>query len=153
MDTSRHAPLRLFTLLLTIALAASPLGAAQSPGGALPDRACRVVNATQKKHFVPDSGDALAAAIESADPDDELEITGICTGTYTLNKDLVLTGLTSRQFPISTLDGGQAGSTLTVLAGVNATLTNLTITGGTGLPDPLHLGAPGDGGGLSTWAT
>jgi len=114
---------------MTIALAEIALGAAQSQTAASA-RPCRVVNATQKKHFPPDSGESLTAAIESANPDDLLEITGICTGTYTLSQNIDLTGVSTKQFPIPTLDGGQAGSTLTVAPGVNATLTDLTITNG-----------------------
>jgi hypothetical protein len=40
-------------------------------------------------------------------------------------------GLVTRRYPTPTLDGGHAGSTLTV-GGVTATVTNLTLTGGTG---------------------
>lgn len=137
METLRHPALRLFILLLTMALAQIAFGAAQSPS-AVSVRPCRVVNETQGKHFPPDSGAALAEAIASATPDDKLEIIGTCTGNYTLNQNIVLIGVATRQFPIPTLDGGQAGSTLTVGLGVTATLTNLTITGGTGQPDPLH---------------
>ena len=107
---------------------------------------CRVVNATQGRHFPPDSGESLTTAISEAVPGDELTVIGSCTGTYTLDKDLTLTGLSTKRFPLPTLDGGHAGSTLTVNSGVTATVTNLVITGGTGHVDP---GVPfGDGGGI-----
>ena len=96
---------------------------------------CRVINQTQGRHFPPDKGQSLSDAIAEAAPDDELTITGTCTGTYTLDKNLSLTGLVKRRYPTPTLDGGQAGSTLTV-GGVTATLTNLTLTGGTGFAPP-----------------
>jgi hypothetical protein len=102
METLRHSALRLLAVLMTIALAEIVLGAAQSPS-AVSARPCRVVNQTQGKHFPPDNGDALAAAIASANPDDQLEIIGMCTGTYTLNQDIVLTGISSRQFRVPTL--------------------------------------------------
>ena len=71
METLRHSALRLLAVLMTIALAEIVLGAAQSPS-AVSSRPCRVVNETQGKHFPPDNGDALAAAIASATPDDQL---------------------------------------------------------------------------------
>jgi predicted outer membrane repeat protein len=98
---------------------------------------CRVVNETQRRHFPPDTGQSLSEAIAAAAPDDELTITGTCTGTYTLDKNLSLTGLVTRRYPTPTLDGGQAGSTLTVEGGVTATLTNLTLSGGTGTAPPF----------------
>ena len=96
---------------------------------------CRVVNATQGRHFPPDSGESLTTAISEAVPGDELTVTGTCTGTYTLDKGLTLTGLATRRFPIPTLDGGHAGTTLTVNPDVTATVTNLALTGGTGQGD------------------
>jgi hypothetical protein len=80
METLRLSALRLFALLTTIALAEIALSAGQS-ATAVSSRPCRVVNETQGKHFPPDSGQALAAAIQSANLDDQLEIIGICTGT------------------------------------------------------------------------
>jgi hypothetical protein len=97
---------------------------------------CRVINQTQGRHFPPDTGQSLRDAIAEAAPDDELTITGTCTGTYTVDKNLSLMGLVTRRYPTPTLDGGNAGSTLTV-GGVTATLTNLTLTGGTGFAPPL----------------
>ena len=98
---------------------------------------CRVINQTQGRHFPPDASQSLGNAIAEAAPDDELTITGICTGTYTLDKNLSLIGLVTRRYPTPTLDGGHAGSTLTVVGGVTATLTNLTLTGGTGFAPPF----------------
>src|SRR5687768_15626112 len=111
---------------------------------------CRVVNETQRRHFPPDKGESLSDAIAAAAPDDELTITGTCTGTYTLDKNLSLTGLVTRRFPTPTLDGGQAGSTLTV-EGVTATLTNLTLSGGTGTAPPFI--SQFNGGGLFNGGT
>jgi hypothetical protein len=96
---------------------------------------CRVVNATQGRHVAPDSGESLTTAIAEAVPGDELTVTGTCTGTYTLDKSLTLTGLATKKFPIPTLDGGHAGTTLTVDPAVTATVTNLALTGGTGQGD------------------
>lgn len=147
MEAFHRSAIRLLALLLTVLLTEIALGAGQSVT-AVSSRPCRVVNVTQGKHFPPDSGGALAAAIVAANADDQLTITGICTGTYTLDQHIALTGVATQQFPIPTIDGGQSGSTLSVATGVTAILTDLTITGGTGVPDPVHLGAPGDGGGI-----
>jgi nitrous oxidase accessory protein NosD len=83
---------------------------------------CRVINQTQGRHFPPDTGQSLSDAIAEAAPDDELTITGTCTGTYTLDKNLSLMGLVTRRYPTPTLDGGHAGSTLTV-GGVTAAVS------------------------------
>ena len=107
METSRDLALRLLTALVAIAFADIALGAAQTMTAASA-RPCRVVNETQQKHFSPDSGDALMEAIASANPDDQLEITGTCTGIYALNQNIVLTGIPTKQFPVPTLDGGHA---------------------------------------------
>jgi hypothetical protein len=111
---------------------------------------CRVVNETQRRHFPPDKGQSLSDAIAEAAPDDELTITGTCIGSYTLDKNLSLTGRVTRRYPTPTLDGGQAGSTLTV-AGVTATLTNLTLSGGTGTAPPFI--SQFNGGGLFNGGT
>ena len=117
-------------LIGTIALAGMVAGIS---GAASPvDPTCRVVNTTQGKHFPPDNGQSLTNAIATATPGDELAVSGTCTGTYTLDKDLTLTGLSTKKSPIATLDGGKAGSTLTVQAAVTATVTNLKLAGGIG---------------------
>jgi hypothetical protein len=112
---------------------------------------CRVVNASQAKHFPTNSGQSLTAAISEAVPGDELTVTGTCTGTYTLDKDLTLTGLSTRRFPTPTLDGGHAGTTLTVDPDVTATVTNLVVTGGTGHGNPFSPDR--DGGGIDNRGT
>jgi hypothetical protein len=79
------------------------------------------------RHALPsDSEQALTTAIAEAMPGDQLTIVGVCTGTYTVNKDLTLTEISKKQFPTPILDGGQAGTTLTVDLNVGVTLANLT---------------------------
>ena len=138
MKTIRHSALRLLAVLIISALAQTALDAGQS-GTAVSDRSCRVVNVTQRQHFPPDSGQALADAIASANPDDQLEIIGICRGTYLLSRNIGLTGIPTRRFPIPTLDGAQAGTTLRVVRGTS-TLTGLTITGGNATNPVSQLG-------------
>jgi hypothetical protein len=147
MVTGLRSALQIVAPLVMFALVDATHGAAQPAGPGSASRLCRVVNETQGTRFSPDRGAVLAAAIAAANAGDRLEITGTCTGTYTLNQDIVLAGVRTRAFPIPTLDGGQAGATVTVAAGVTATLSELTITGGTGKGGSLP-GLPTDGGGI-----
>ena len=100
MEAFHRSAIRLLALLLTVLLTEIALGAGQSVT-AVSSRPCRVVNVTQGKHFPPDSGGALAAAIVAANADDQLTITGICTGTYTLDQHIALTGVATQQSRIT----------------------------------------------------
>src|SRR6266581_1737968 len=120
-------------VLATFALAWTALATTAAPASAGSPPTCWVVDETQHRHFPPDSGEALTAAIAAAMPGDVLALTGTCTGTYTLNKPLTLIGDPTHRFPTPTLDGNQAGTTVTVHVGVQATLTALTISGGKAL--------------------
>ena len=106
MEAFHRSAIRLLALLLTVLLTEIALGAGQSVT-AVSARPCRVVNVTQGKHFPPDSGGALAAAIVAANADDQLTITGICTGTYTLDQHIALTGVATQQS--SHYDGASSG--------------------------------------------
>ena len=147
MVTVLRSALQVVAPLVTLALVDVTHGAAQPAGPGSASRLCRVVNETQGTRFSPDRGAVLAAAIAAANAGDRLAIIGTCTGTYTLNQDIVLAGVSTRAFPIPTLDGGQAGASVTVAAGVTATLSELTITGGTGKEGQIP-GLPTDGGGI-----
>jgi hypothetical protein len=74
-------------------------------------------------------GDSLAAAISAANPGDTLVIGGTCPGTFVINKKLTLQGATG-----ATLDGGGAGTTLTVQVGT-VKVKGLRITGGASASD------------------
>lgn len=115
------------------------------PGGptasAAPQKTCRVVNRTQGIHYPPDSGPALTTAIAAASPGDELDVVGRCVGVYILDKDLSLTGVSTKKFPAPTLDADEVATTLTIDPGVEATLSNLTITGGAFTEERGFLGA------------
>src|SRR6266568_844350 len=135
-------------VLATFALAWTALATTAAPASAGSPPTCWVVDETQHRHFPPDSGEALTAAIAAAMPGDVLALTGTCTGTYTLNKPLTLIGDPTHRFPTPTLDGNQAGTTVTVHVGVQATLTALTISGGQALSG--GGGLYGQGGGTLT---
>jgi nitrous oxidase accessory protein NosD len=68
---------------------------------------------------------ALGSAIGAAGVGDTLEITGTCTGTFTINQDLTLAGTSE-----STLDAQEAGTVLTIGSGATVVVRYLTITGG-----------------------
>jgi hypothetical protein len=124
----RTIPLSVAAVLAVLALGSvlAPAASASSPP------TCRVDNETQGTDFSSDTGQALTDAIAAAVPGDQLAVIGTCRGTYALDRNLTLTGISQKKFPTPTLDGQQAGTTLTVFGGVGVrvTLTNLTITGG-----------------------
>lgn len=101
----------------------APAASASSPP------TCRVDNETRVTDFSSDTGQALTDAIAAAVAGDQLAAIGTCTGNFTLDKNLTLTGISQKKFPTPTLDGNQAGTTL-VVRNATVTLTNLTITGG-----------------------
>ncbi len=144
------APQRVRAVFRVMVLAGVVVGAVAPAASASSARSCRVTNVTQGTHFPPNSGQALTAAIAAAMPGDQLNVVGICTGTYTLDKDLALTGISKTQFPTPTLDGQQAGTTLTVAPSVAAALTNLTITGGAAGGLPSFAGGGIENGGTLT---
>ena len=146
MEAFHRSAIRLVALLMTILLTEIALGAGQSVT-AVSSRPCRVVNVTQGKHFPPDSGRALAAAIASASADDQLTITGICTGTYTLDQNIALTGVVPSSSD-SKFEWRAGGVHPQRASRRDRHLTDLTITGGTGRPDPSPPRRPGDGGGI-----
>ena len=102
--------------------------------------------------------DNLQAAINAAAPGATIEVSGTCTGTFTITKDLTIQGQ-----PATTLDGGGTGIVVTVDQGATAVLHSLTIQHGDGfigggifnggavtLEDSTVSGntASGDGGGI-----
>src|SRR4029077_14086413 len=87
-------------------------------------------------HCPPYGGDSLHAKISAGTPGDTLLIRGTCTGNFTVSKNLTLQGASTA----ATLDGGGAGTTLTISSGAIVTVRALTITGGAKI---------GDGGGIN----
>ena len=125
------APQRLWAVLGVMVLAAMVVGGVAPAASAGSPPTCRVDNQTQGTDFASDSGQALIDAIAAAVPGDQLAVLGTCTGNFRLDKSLTLTGISQKRYPAATLYAEQAGTILTVAGGVAATLTNLTITGGT----------------------
>ena len=71
--------------------------------------------------------DNLQAAINAAAPGATIEVSGTCTGHFTITKDLTIQGQ-----PATTLDGGGTGIVVTVDQGATAVLDTLTIQHGDG---------------------
>jgi hypothetical protein len=125
------APQRRWAVLGVVVLAAMVVGGVAPAASAGSPPTCRVDNQSQGTDFGSDSGQALIDAIAAAGPGDQLTVLGTCRGTFRLDKDLTLTGISQKRYPAATLYAEQAGRTLTVAGGVAATLTNLRFTGGT----------------------
>jgi hypothetical protein len=68
---------------------------------------------------------ALQPAINAAPPDATIKVAGTCSGTFYINQNLTITGS-----PSATLNGGGAGSTLTINGFHAVRLAHLVITGG-----------------------
>lgn len=94
--------------------------------------ACQVKNQSTGVRY-DGAGANLQTAINGATPGDTLTVQGLCTGNYTLNGNLMLTGVGSSR---ATLDGGYTGGAVypgpvvTVNSAVTATIVNLTLQHG-----------------------
>ena len=78
---------------------------------------------------------SLQTAVNAAAAGATLSVAGTCTGTTTVGKNLTIGGHAN-----ATLNGGKAGSVLTIDAGASVTLNTLIITNGSG--------TEGSGGGI-----
>jgi hypothetical protein len=113
-----------------VALAVSPARATQPE--------CIAVNESRDIGYNGNVvADPVGAAIAEADPGNALKVIGTCHGNFVITKDLIMRGRPSSQHA-DTLDGDQSGAVLSVPPGVGANLTvnltisDLTITGGSG---------------------
>jgi hypothetical protein len=115
---------------LVLAAVAAALVAVSGPGAGEPPQ-CLVSNDRT------DIGSrSLQAAVDVADAGDVLIVKGLCSGPATVTKDLTLKGVSNKPFGTATLDGGGAGTVLTVGqigSPVDVQVTGLTITGGAGM--------------------
>ena len=128
---------------LVVLFAAIVLGALASvPVASASKSTCTVTNRSTRESFAD-----LQSAVNAASAGDTLRIQGTCPGTTTVAIDLTLTG---RQPGLHaappTLDGGGAGSVLTVAPGANVAIKSLTITDGATTAGDLGGGITDDGG-------
>ncbi|GEM_PF-889459 len=116
------------TLIATLALAALILPVPVAAGTVTaPGQECWVYN---ERTFAITAD--LAPAIAAAAPDDRLVVRGICTGNFTIAKDLRLLGIGTVALSRGVLSGGGSGTVLTIEAGSRVRLRNLRIEEGDG---------------------
>lgn len=89
---------------------------------------CSVTNVSSSAPMVSD----LQVAIREASPGDELRISGVCVGGFTIDKSLLLVGVPTYKTPEATLDGGGTSRVLRVdgYRGMPLVLSDLGITNG-----------------------
>ena len=90
------------------------------------------------------SSSNLQSVINHASSGDTIVIKGVCFGNYAIPGSGSATNLTLKGLPKATLDGGNAGTVVTMTNGVAVTFTTLLITHG------HAIGADGNGGGIYT---
>jgi predicted outer membrane repeat protein len=119
---------RSFAVVLALALL---VGVSIVPGAGAARHPCLVAN--ERTKMVSRS---LQLAIDAAAAEDTLLVKGTCFGASTIDKDLTLQGLSSKQFGVATLDGGGTGADTVLFIGAFDQLTvaidDLTITHGGG---------------------
>jgi Right handed beta helix region len=118
----------------TVALAVSPASATQPE--------CVAVNESKDVGYNGNTvANPLGAAIAEADAGNTLKVLGTCHGNFLITKDLALRG---RPWGLhtDTIDGDLRGAVLTIPSGkaANLTITDLTITGGSGAGIAWHDG-------------
>jgi hypothetical protein len=79
----------------------------------------------------------LEEAVSAATAGDTLQVKGTCYGTTTIAKNLTIVGQNGSGSGQATLDGAKSGSVVTVEPGVTVAITRVTITGGSGSPEPF----------------
>src|SRR6266542_3641324 len=125
----RHSLLALGLLALVAGLLGIGSTASAAPAS------CEVDNSTTSAAY-----SSVQAAIDAAGAGNTLEVKGTCVGTSIVTKNLRIKGGSPK---VSILDGGGAGSTLTVNASVSVTVNRLTIQNGASLLNS-HFVAGGD---------
>jgi hypothetical protein len=117
------------------AFAFVPVASASSPG-------CSITNKSSRESFTD-----LQSAVNAASAGDTLLVKDTCSGTTTVATDLTVTGRQPHgQSASATLDGGGAGSVLTITPGVRVAIRSLTLTDGATAASDLGGGITDDGG-------
>jgi hypothetical protein len=105
---------KLLLLALTLAVSITVAGAYGGP----PTGQCEVKGRGALSY------DSLQAAVNAANPGDTVRVRGTCVGTTVVDRNLAITG----QQQDATLDGGNAGTVVTVNSGMTVEINRLTIT-------------------------
>jgi predicted outer membrane repeat protein len=101
---------------------------------------CLVVNARSGQSY-----GTLQESVAAASAEDTLKVKGTCYGTTRISKNLTIVGESGYGSGQGTLDGAKSGSVVTVERGVTVAITRLTITGGSGSPQPYTRDIVGGG--------
>jgi hypothetical protein len=114
-----------------------------APTASAVENTCRVANLTQGTP----SRSNLQAAIRAADRGDRIAVTGVCIGSFTIDKDLTLVGHPTWDGAQAVLHGrGNSDRVLDVV--VRVTLMDLKITGGVNTNWDPDVGDSHAGGGI-----
>jgi predicted outer membrane repeat protein len=110
-------------------------------GASAAERKCVVVNVGTGQSY-----STLQAAVNAVTTTgDTLKVKGTCYGTTRISKNLTIVGESVYGSGQATLDGAKSGSVVTVERGVTVAITRLTITGGSGSPEPFTSSIVGGG--------
>ena len=109
---------------LAVLLGMAGAGAAVAPAASAASTTCLVVDTSSNHSYA-----TLQAAVNAAAAGGTLFVTGTCTGTTEIGKNLTVTGQNNGGTETATLDGGQEPA-LTIDAGIAVTLNTMVITNG-----------------------
>lgn len=116
MKKTQVVAVALCLTLASVSLAANPAATAS----------CAVKNKRSGRSWGPDLQQALDESVRGA----VLMISGTCTGTFTIHRNVTLRGRPVPGHPSPTLDGDAKGTVLTIAHAADVTLIDLRIQGG-----------------------
>lgn len=110
---------------LAVLLGMAGAGAAAAPAASAASATCMVVDTSSNHSYA-----TLQAAVDAAAAGGTLFVTGTCTGTTEIGKNLTVTGQNNGGTKTATLNGGGQQPALTIDAGIAVTLNTVVITNG-----------------------
>ena len=108
---------------LAVLLGMAGAGAAVAPAASAASTTCLVVDTSSNHSYA-----TLQAAVNAAAAGGTLSVTGTCTGTTEIGKNLTITGQTNGGTMTATLNGSGQVPVLTIDAGIAVTLNTMIIT-------------------------
>ena len=132
-DLQRHESIRVCSVIASVALITGML-AVLAPGANASTAPCTVKNVSTG-HVYTGTGSNLQTAINAANAGTKLQVKGICTGNFTIAKNLKLVGSPTASYPTPTLDGGgypNSTDSVLIVSGVSSkvALVKITVTNG-----------------------
>ena len=110
---------------LAVLLGMAGAGFAAAPAASAANATCLVVDTSNNQSYA-----TLQAAVNAAAAGGTLSVTGTCTGTTEIGKNLTITGQNNGGTTTATLNGGGPEAALTIDAGIAVTLNTVVITNG-----------------------